>query len=383
MLTVVEIFFVISLLLIIYTYAGYYVVLNLVGRISQKNKFSKTGLEKYPHVSFLIAAYNEEKNILAKLHNIFESEYPAEKIAVYIVSDASTDRTHEIITSFENKAVHLIISQDRRGKTYCENLGLKKIKSDFIIFTDASTVLDKNCIHNMVKHFEFKEIGCVSTRDKSIKSDTNKGENLYVRYEMATRTLESRVDSLIGLSGSCYAARKKLCTDLPNYVTRDFALPLIAREKGYISVDEPDAICSVKPTENQKTEFARKTRTFTNGISTLFYKKSLLNIFRYGKFSFILWSHKVFRWLLPFFFIALFITNVMLFKLNIFYKFCLFLQIIYYILAFLGSQSISDNFFMKISRIFYFICMTNMASMGAWYNFFIGNKMAKWEPTER
>ena len=383
MLTVAEIFFVISLLLIIYTYVGYYVVLNLLCYISKTNKFSKTDFEKYPHVSFLIAAYNEEKNILTKLYNIFESDYPSEKIAVYIVSDASTDRTHEIVTSFENKAVHLIISQNRRGKTYCENLGLKKIDSDFIIFTDASTILDKNCIHNLIKHFEFREIGCVSTRDKSIKVDTNKGENLYVRYEMATRVLESRVDSLIGLSGSCYAARKELCKDLPDYVTRDFALPLIAREKGYISVDESEAICSVKPTENQKTEFARKIRTFTNGISTLFYKKNLLNIFKYGNFSFILWSHKVFRWLLSFFFIALFIANAILFNLNVFYKFFLLLQIIYYVLAFLGSKSISDNFFMKLSRIFYFICMTNMASMAAWYNFFIGDKMAKWEPTER
>ena len=375
--------FVLSSILIVYTYLGYYILLYCMAAFTREKIVTKDMLGDYLPVSFLIAAYNEEAVIGKKIDNIFNLNYPTEKISIYVVSDRSTDRTHEIVSSYGNESVHLIISPERRGKTHCENMALKEIKDDLIVFTDASAMLDPDCLLYLIRHFKLGNIGCVSTTDRSIYSDANRGENLYVKYEMFIRTLESKVTSLVGLSGSCYASRSNLCTELPNHLTRDFALPLLARERGYLSVDEPKAVCYVKPTENQKNEFARKVRTFTNGISTLFYKKSLLNIFKYGKFSFILWSHKLFRWLLPFFFIGVFIANVMLFNLNIFYKLCLLFQVMFYILAFFGSKSKSDNFIVKLLRMFHFLCMTNVASIVAWYNFFTDNRLAKWEPTER
>lgn len=383
MILAAELIFLIALFLIIYTYAGYYVVLFLIHIMSTTRILTQISCEKYPYVSFLIAAYNEEKNIINKINNIFESNYPQEKITVYIVSDASTDRTSELVYSCKNKRVRLIVSPSRRGKTFCENLGLKEIEDEYVIFTDASVMLDKDCVANLIKHFEFREIGCVSTCDKSIDSVANKGENLYVRYEMAVRRMEGKIDSLVGLSGSCYVTRRELCVDLPDYITRDFALPLIAKEKGFISIDEPRAICAVKPTENPKKEFARKIRTFTNGISTLFYKKNLLNIFRYGKFSFILLSHKLFRWMLPIFFFVLLLTNILLIDAHPFFIVAFFFQAVFYMLAFLENRWKSDNVVAKLSRAFHFICMTNLASIAAWYNFFAGNRWAKWEPTER
>ena len=375
--------FIISFILIFYTYFGYYILLYCLVFFKKKEKITKDLSIHYPKVSFLIAAYNEEAVIGKKIENILNLKYPTDKITIYIASDSSTDQTHEIVSSYSNRAVHLIVSKDRRGKTHCENLALNNIKDDLIVFTDASVILDSDCLLYLVRHFKDNKIGCVSTVDRSIHSDSNKGENLYVRYEMSIRSLESKIDSLVGLSGSCYAVRKIICTKLPDYLTRDFALPLIAREQGFISIDEPKAICHVKPTENRTNEFKRKVRTFTNGISTLFYKKELLNIFKYGKFSFLLFSHKLFRWLLPFFFIGIFIANIMLYNVNLFYKFLLLSQIFFYLSAGFGKRIKYSVFIVKVSRIFNFVFFTNVASLVAWFNVFKGNKLAKWEPTKR
>jgi len=370
--------------MIFYTYLGYYLTLFIFSIIIRSRPLIYKEEVECPEVSILIAAYNEEKNIYNKIENILSSNYPQNKLIIFVVSDASTDQTNKIVSNCGYDNVNLIISPKRQGKTICENLALKQISSELVVFTDASVMLEKNCIRNLARHFQFnEEVGCVSTYDKSIESDTNKGEGLYVKYEMAIRSFESKLCSLVGLSGSCYAARRQLCTELPGYVTRDFALPLIAMERGFISMDDPEAICYVKAIDDSKREFKRKVRTFTNGISTLIYKSNLLNIFRYRIFSFILWSHKVFRWLLPVFFVLLFLANCFLIVNNSFYKFFLFCQIFFYFSALFGGICNSVNIFGKFSKICHFVCMTNIASIIAWYHFLHGKKWATWEPTKR
>jgi len=369
---------------IFYTYLGFGICLALAVRIMKRREMHiDKAFDPFPKVSFLIAAYNEEKVIRAKIDNILNLDYPCDRMTIYVISDSSTDRTHAIVSSYAHEQVRLIVSTERRGKTFCENLGLKQIDNDFIVFTDASTMLEAHCLQNLMRHFSAREVGCVSTVDRSIHSDVNRGENLYVRYEMAIRALEGRFDSLVGLSGSCYAARRELCTELPDHVTRDFALPLIARGKGFISIDDPEAVCYVNPTQDSKIEFQRKVRTFTNGISTLIYQKNLLNICRHGRFAGMLWSHKVLRWLLPFFFIGAFLTNLALVPWKRIFRLFMIAQILGYLAAFIGHLSKSSNIAAKFTRIILFFCMTNLASLMAWYNYATNKRMAKWEPTKR
>ena len=382
--------FVVSAFLIGYTYGGYSVFLVLLSVFSKTKDLKKSeecdennDNDSGPPVTFLIAAYNEEKIIRKKIDNILSQSYPLDKITIIIASDASTDKTHEIVNSYHADNVRLIISPERRGKTHCENIALEHVQDEIIVFTDASTMLEKDCLRKLVRHFRFEPIGCVSTRDRSVSSETNKGENLYVRYEMYVRSLEHKIDSLVGLSGSCYAARKSLCTQLPDHLTRDFALPLQARKEGYISVDEPEALCFIVPTEDLRLEFRRKVRTFTNGISTLIYMREMLNILKYGKFSFLLWSHKVFRWLLPVFFIVLLLVNVLLFTRSIFFKSLFILQAGGYAFSCLGLYLKSDSVIAKFSRVLLYFCITNLASLLAGYSFLKGEKFAHWNPTRR
>ena len=128
----------------------------------------------------------------------------------------------------------------------------------------------------------------------------NAGESGYVTYEMWVRDMETRGGGIVGASGCFYASRRALHMEtVPEGLSRDFAAPLIAREHGFRSVSVPDAVCYVPRTTSLEQEYRRKIRTMTRGLETLFYKRQLLNPIRYGRFGFMLLSHKLIRWLVP------------------------------------------------------------------------------------
>jgi hypothetical protein len=142
-----------------------------------------------------------------------------------------------------------------------------------------------------------------SGRDVSITklgAESNQGESGYVGYEMWLRDLETRVDGIVGASGCFYAIRADLHqVRVPDGLSRDFAAALVARERGYRAVSVPQAICFVPRTASVRNEFRRKVRTMTRGMQTLIYKRRLLNPARFGLFAWMLFSHKVCRWLAP------------------------------------------------------------------------------------
>jgi hypothetical protein len=142
-----------------------------------------------------------------------------------------------------------------------------------------------------------------SCRDISVAGlgdSHNRGESGYVGYEMWLRGLETRVDGIVGASGCFYAIRAGVHhVTVPDGLSRDFAAALMARERGYRAVSVTDAICFVPRTASLHNEYRRKVRTMTRGMQTLLYKRHLLNPFRFGLFAWILFSHKVCRWLVP------------------------------------------------------------------------------------
>jgi hypothetical protein len=146
-------------------------------------------------------------------------------------------------------------------------------------------------------------VGVASGRDVSVSREdghATAGESGYVGYEMWVRELETRAGGIVGASGCFYASRKPLHLEIvPEALSRDFAAPLIARERGYRSVSVTAAVCYVPRTTSLHREYRRKVRTMTRGLETLFYKRRLLNPFRYGRFALMLWAHKLLRWLVP------------------------------------------------------------------------------------
>jgi cellulose synthase/poly-beta-1,6-N-acetylglucosamine synthase-like glycosyltransferase len=286
----------------VYAYAAYPLLLWLAGPLARR-RVPAADPPQWPMVTITIPAYNEELAIAATLERIVASDYPADRRQVLVVSDASTDGTNEIVRAFAPRGVELLVMPARRGKTAAENEAQKHLRGDIVVNTDASVAVHPGAIRALVRAFTDATVGLASSRDVSVANVADAvgaGESGYVSYEMWVRRLETRVYGIVGASGSLYAIRADLHRTLvPEALSRDFAAAMIARESGYRAVSVDEAICYVPRGRSLHREFHRKQRTMTRGLETLWYKRHLLNPFRYGVFALMLLSHKFVRWLAP------------------------------------------------------------------------------------
>jgi cellulose synthase/poly-beta-1,6-N-acetylglucosamine synthase-like glycosyltransferase len=287
------------LLLGLYTYIGYPLLLLALGALRRRNVPGAP--EQWPPVSITVPMHNEEEEAAELLESLLAIDYPADRRQILIVSDASTDRTDEIVRSFADRGVELLRLPQRKGKTAVEAAAAPHLRGEIVINTDASIRIHPGAVKQLVARFADREVGVASGRDISVArvgEHVNPGESKYVGYEMWVRSLETRVFGIVGSSGCLYAIRSELHrTPLPEGLSRDFSSALIARLRGYRAVSVDEAICYVPRTDAMEKEYSRKVRTITRGLQTLWYFRRLLNPFAAGLFGVFLISHKLCRWL--------------------------------------------------------------------------------------
>lgn len=300
-----------------YTYVGYPLLLRLL-TTGRRPMLPTTDPDPWPVISISLPAYNEEASIGRTIESLLALDYPPDRRQIIVVSDASTDRTDEIVRSYADRGVELVRMAERGGKTAAENTAAARLRGDIVVNTDATIRILPGALKPLVRAFQDPTIGVASGRDMSVgdvTSDANSGESGYVGYEMYVRDLETRFGSIIGASGCFYAIRRELHQALfPEALSRDFASALISREHGLRAVSVRDAVCLVPRAPSLQVEFRRKVRTMARGLDTLWYKRHLLNPFRYGRFAWMLASHKLARWLvfltLPLALLGLFIWSL-------------------------------------------------------------------------
>ncbi len=204
---------------------------------------------------------------------------------------------------YADRGVQLLRQPERRGKTAAEALAARNVDGEIVINTDASIRIAPDAVRPLVARFQDPKVGVASGRDVSVsrlEAEQNVGEAGYVGYEMAVRDAETRLYGIVGASGSFYGIRTHLHRlPLPEQLSRDFAAALHAEEHGYRAVSVPEAVAYVPRAGSLKAEYRRKVRTMGRGMRTLWYKRHLLNPFRHPTFAWMLWSHKIARWALP------------------------------------------------------------------------------------
>jgi len=290
-----------ALALVAYTYIGYPGLLLLLQAVRRPRRVAP--LAEWPNISITIPVYNEQSTIGLTLERILATDYPPDRRQILVVSDASTDGTDAIVAGFASRGVELLRMSQRSGKSAAENAARALLIGDIIINTDASIHIPPQSLKPLIAAFADPTVGVASGRDVSVARAgvaANPGESRYVGYEMWVRDLESRVHGIVGASGCFYGARAALHMELvPHALSRDFAAAVIARERGYRAVSVKDAVCFVPRTSSLTREYRRKVRTMVRGMQTLYYKRHLLNPARYGLFAWMLFSHKLCRWLVP------------------------------------------------------------------------------------
>jgi len=285
--------------LVCYAYAGYPLLLSAVASIRpRKIKFSPI----QPAVTVIIAAFNEEKHIERKLENVLALDYPAERRQIIVASDGSTDGTHDIVRGFAARGVELVVLPRRAGKTAAQNRAVLQARGDILLFTDATTDLAPDVIRKLVEPFADPGVGCAGAQleyQSAAGTAVGRGGGLYWRYERLIKELESRANSLIGVSGCLYAVRRVLYVPIAPDLISDLVIALDIFSRGHVSIYVPDAVAFEQTHEQADREFAMRTRVVVRSINALVQRAQLLNPLRAGFFAFQLWSHKVLRYLVP------------------------------------------------------------------------------------
>jgi len=336
-----------------------------------------------PTISLVIAAYREEKVILERLKNASLLDYPSDKLEIIIGVDGNEDLTGDLVRTFNDSAINLIQFPVRRGKASVLNDCIPQAKGEIIVLSDANTMMDRDSLRQLVKHFQNPKVGGVC--DKLILTDCLSGKNIdgmYWRYENFLKRCEGKLGTLLGVNGAIYAIRKDLYAPIPsNAIIDDFLIGMRIHLKGFRLHYENAAIAREETASSIDSEFHRRARIGAGGFQSLAWLWPLLNPLK-GRVSFAFWSHKVLRWVGPALLIAAMGSNIVL-STSPFYMRVLLIHEMFYLSAVLGLWFLHGNRWQKFARIPAMFVSMNAALLVGFGRFLSGIKSGTWKRTER
>jgi cellulose synthase/poly-beta-1,6-N-acetylglucosamine synthase-like glycosyltransferase len=371
--------------LALYAYGVYPLILRLLPR--SPSTPAPRSPRSWPIVSIVVPAYNEERQIRGAIEALLAQDYPADRRQIVILSDASTDRTDEIVLEYRDRGVELLRIPVRGGKTAAENASCALLRGEIVVNSDSSVRLERTAVRRLVSAMADPSVGVASTRDVSVTNladTTNAAEAGYVGYEMRIRALETACGGIVGASGSGYAIRNEL-HKLPVRadLSRDFSAALTAHSHGFRAVSVDDAICYVPRTPSIKIEYRRKVRTIARGMETLLYNGRLLDPIRHGAFAWKLLSHKVCRWLVPPSALLAAFGLLLLASRYTWAGILLSIGLLLVIAAWIGSIWPADRQLPRAVSLLSFATAANVAVIQAMFRVSAGHEDHLWEPTRR
>lgn len=386
MLVLAVTFIVAPIVAAVYAYAGYPLALIVLAKL-KRPVVPGAGDAEWPTVTITVPVYNVAASIRQTLERLLAVDYPRGRLQILVISDASNDGTDAIVSELAPRGIELLRLDHRMGKTAAENAAVGVARGEIIVNVDATVLIPPASLKRLVRVFDDTTIGVASGRDVSVGAgdgESTTAESGYVGYEMWVRDLETRVGSIVGASGCFYAIRRFIhTTHLPAHLSWDFASVLVAREHGFRSISVPDAVCIVPRTAEIRTELRRKVRTMARGLSTLIYKRALMNPIRYGWFAFMLVSHKLLRWLpyllAPFALVALGALAIE----NAAARGALVVAGTGLLVGFFGMRYRAWGVTQRPVALIGFVVAAFSAGFMAWVEALRQRRMATWDPTPR
>jgi cellulose synthase/poly-beta-1,6-N-acetylglucosamine synthase-like glycosyltransferase len=375
----------VCLALVVYSYVGYPVAVWCLARWFGRPAVPPEGDgADLPSVSLLIAAYNEEAVLAERLENALALNYPADKLEVVVASDGSSDATADIARRFAAQGVRLLDYKHRRGKAAVLNSAFAELKGDLVVLSDANTHTDPDAVRKLVRWFVDPEVGVVCGR--LVLTDPHTGRNadsLYWRYETFLKRCEGRLGGLLGANGAIYAIRRELYAPIPgDTIVDDFVIPLLAKLRtGCRTVYDCEAVAHEETPQNVVCEFRRRSRIGAGGFQSIGVLWRLLNP-RRGWVAFTYSSHKILRWLCPFFLLGLLGSNLLLLNRPLF-AWALAGQLGFYAGSVLAAYVPARARFLKPLRLATLFTGMNLALLVGFWRWWRGSQHAAWSRTVR
>jgi cellulose synthase/poly-beta-1,6-N-acetylglucosamine synthase-like glycosyltransferase len=368
---------------IAYVYFGYPLLLWL-GAIGRR-ELVRREFAAYPLISIIVAAHNEESCIEEKLLNLLALDYPRDRVEILIGSDGSSDRTEAIVRRFAREGVGLVSFPQQHGKSAMQNSLVAAACGEILVFTDSDCLLPRAAVSRLLENFADPRVGLVSAcprfRNASETAVTG-NESLYLRYETWLRQRESELGVLAMASGSLFAVRRSLWQPLAPHFGDDFVLPLRVIRAGTINRIDSRVVAFTSLSQTRAAGMLRmKSRIVSKDFSALLAHRDLLNPLRYGSASTALWSHKLLRWLVPYFLLGLLTSNALLLARPCMSAF-LYLQIVFYAAALIGfaSRNRRTRLPWQVPMSF---CLVNFAALVGTAKALAGRSSGVWKPERR
>ena len=368
--------------LILYTYFCYPLLLTAVARW-RKDRRPAAGGDWRPRVSLCFAAYNEEAVIAGKMRNCAALDYPADRLEILVGCDGCSDRTAELARADGPPNARIFDYKERSGKLRVLNRLFEEARGEIIVLTDASTLLQEDAVRCLVRHFTDPDVGCACGEMRlSARGGRPRTESLHWRYEVFLKVLESRLNALVGASGCVYAIRRSHFSPLPpNAINEDFLIPMFIRAGGHRVVYDRDAV-GVEEEAPMQQNFSRHVRIGAGNWHALRLTARLLSPTA-GWIALSYWSHKVFRWLIPFL-IPVSVLSALLLALDgrPFYAVCTALAAALVLLALVGHRietGPDHGHGRALFSVPYYFFSMNLALLFGFARFLTGRQTATWD----
>ncbi len=384
-------FFWVAVFFIFYTYIGYGLLLYLL--LFFKRRFWGKQIMEFsnytPTVTIVVAAYNEAYIIEEKILNTLQLEYPVDSIQYIFITDGSSDDTPSIVAKYPLiKGMH---QTQRNGKIAAVHRAMKETNTDIVVFTDANTMVNKNALIKICRHYIDPTVGAIAGEKRvqiESQSDATAGEGFYWKYESKLKQWDAELYSVVGAAGELFSIRKSLYQPVePDTILDDFMISMNIALKGYRIVYEPEAFATETASANTNEELKRKIRIAAGGIQSTIRLWPLFIPFKNPVLTFEFISHRVLRWVVtPYLMIGALILNIILTNqigIRSIYGLMLLGQILIYIAALLGWVLEKQKLKIKIFFIPYYFCLMNYAVIAGMLRYFFTKQSVLWEKAKR
>lgn len=376
-----DVLFWLCLSCVVYAYVGYPLVLVLLSPFFPKRRTSTVAdaADAWPRVSIVVPSYNEAAVLGRRLGNLLALRYPADRLEILVGSDGSTDRTEAVAADVGDPRVRVVSVARRGGKTPLLNKLVAHATSDVIVFTDANSEFAPDALERLVAPFTDPRIGCVTGELVYVNANepgVREGEGLYWRLENAIKEMESRFGGTLVATGAIYALRRSIWEPLPAGISDDSVTPLLALARGYRVIVEPRAR-AFEPAATLAEEYERKSRMVTRQLGAHRRVGYFLKPFR-PLLAFRLASHKLMRWLVPYFLMAGVVANLFLLD-RAFYQMTFACWLMGAALYFLGRVAVRRGVSLPGTlRLWMYFCTVNVAAFRGVLDFLRGRQRAVW-----
>lgn len=375
----------IALFIIFWAMIGYPLSLFVLNNVLKRENKKDNSYE--PTVTVMVVAHNEEKVIYEKLQNLMDTNYPEDKLEFLIASDYSTDSTNEIVEQFmmdhPEKKIRIHKSINHFGKTNAQNETQKLCNTEILVMTDANAMFESNAVKELVSYFSDPSIAYVSGQLCYVNTKDNmtaNSEGLYWKLDLMCRHIESKIQTITAGNGAIYAVRNKDYKIIPPIECHDSSFPVVYALEKRRAIYNPNAIAYEKAGEVNDDEFKRKVRMNRIILRGILPDIRVLNVFSFHWFSYFYFGHRTCRYLLWLMHFFVLVINVPLALLSgCFWQIVLGLQILFYLIAFIGWITKSGN---RLVKIITYYCMTIIAQWKGVFNIIIGESKPIWEKSE-